>query len=528
MYKVMIVEDEMFVRTGIKYSIDWTRFDMYVISDVGDGQTAWETYQKVKPDLILTDIKMPVMDGIQLIEKIRKDDKDTEIIILSCLDEFQLAQKAIKLDVSDYILKLSMSNEEMEAVLERARAKLDNKVEKKPNIVDAIRNMNIMKDRIIMDYLFDRIYTESEFAGLAAELMHLQPTHLIMCIMEIDHYELFKLRISDKEGKLVHFSILNILNEQLESCKRGAVCHEKDKRYIIILGFPDMDDNLDTIELISDILAYLRRALKTYFDISASFGISNMYDGYSSLKGMYTECTDALEYKYFMGTGKDLYINRFDSKALKADVKEKMQHILNHQLIYGKEFVMEWNSEDSLFSGSSELTKEAIQNLFLEWGYKAFFLAKLNLNDITGEVVNYSQQIAGCETMDEAAAKYVDYLKSISNNRMKKKIYSREIAIALKYIKEHYYENISLQKIAGMVELSPHYLSSLFKSEFGSGLIGYVTQFKIEKAKELLMNTNLKSYEIAEKVGFTDESYFSRTFKKITGIRPIEYKKQCI
>ena len=133
MFTVLIVEDEMLVRMGIKCSIDWAKLNMCVVADVANGQAAWEVYEKERPDIILTDIKMPVMNGIELIEKIRKVDTKTKFVILSCLEEFQFVRKALSLGVSEYILKLAMSQEEMESVLGRIQNELARENEYKTN-----------------------------------------------------------------------------------------------------------------------------------------------------------------------------------------------------------------------------------------------------------------------------------------------------------------------------------------------------------------------------------------------------------
>ena len=125
MYKVLIAEDEMLVRTGIRASIDWEKFNMYVVDEAADGLTAWELYQQHQPDLVLTDIKMPFMDGIELIRKIRDTGSHTEIIILSCLDDFALAREAIRLGVSGYILKLTIIGRILMVDLANSLVKLD-------------------------------------------------------------------------------------------------------------------------------------------------------------------------------------------------------------------------------------------------------------------------------------------------------------------------------------------------------------------------------------------------------------------
>lgn len=124
MYKVVIAEDEMFVRLGIKMSVDWEKLGMEVAADVENGQQALEAWETFQPDIVITDIKMPVMDGITLIRQIRQKDERTRFIILSCLEEFNIVREALSLGVSDYVLKLTMTQEDMEKVLEKVKREL--------------------------------------------------------------------------------------------------------------------------------------------------------------------------------------------------------------------------------------------------------------------------------------------------------------------------------------------------------------------------------------------------------------------
>ncbi len=519
MFKVLIVEDEMLVRLGIRSSIDWSKFDMYVVADVENGQVAWEVYKKNKPDLILTDIKMPVMDGIQLIEKIRKEDSETKFIILSCHEEFKFARKAFLLGVSDYILKLTMTQVEMESVLGKVRNELVKSNLQKSGGNDMIKTLNISKDNIISDFLFYGIYSESKLADILNELnLSINPERLILCIMEIDHYYLLQKKFKDEKGKLIRFSILNIVNEVLSGYKRGIMCHEKDRRFIIIMSFHDKADRQEIEAELLDILEHIRRVLKTYFDTCVTIGISSIKNGYSMIKNMYDECSDIIGYKYYTGNGKNIRSSDIDLNFLKESIRSKLKQCFDKYDILSPESCIDENS--------FPISREETLKMFLEWGHKALVLTNHNVNNISGVTLNYAQQIENSETLDETIEVFKEYLSQISNIKTGKKCCSKEIANAIKYIRVHYDENISLQQIAEVVELSPNYLSSLFKREFEKSLFEYVTEVRIEKAKKLLLNTNLKLYEVAEKVGFSDVGYFSRTFKKISGINPSDYKKQ--
>ncbi|AZN41460.1 response regulator [Paenibacillus albus] len=196
MIKVIIVEDEMLVRIGLKNSIDWAKLGMEVIADLSNGQAAWEFYNEVKPDLILTDIRMPNMDGMQLISLIRETDAKTKIIILTAYEEFDLVKKAIRSGVTDYILKFKMSIDEMESVLRKVQTELQSEsslvssAKQQDGQALAALDKTSLKETAMKDYLSYGRYSDAEFAEITKKLnFRIQPERLLLCVMEIDNFE---------------------------------------------------------------------------------------------------------------------------------------------------------------------------------------------------------------------------------------------------------------------------------------------------------------------------------------------------
>lgn len=223
MYKVMIVEDEMLVRIGLKNSVEWSKFGLEVTADFPDGLAAWDYYEREKPDVVITDISMPRMDGMELITNIRNLDKHTRIVVLSCLEEFELARKALTLDVSSYILKLTMTEEEIEQVLTSVREELDQKQSQVQGRVSSTSpDIELIKEKMFKDFMFYHIFSTEEFSRFVTESgLRLSPVRLVVCVMEVDRYFSLKERFHDEHGHLVKMSLLNILGEIMTSYKRG-------------------------------------------------------------------------------------------------------------------------------------------------------------------------------------------------------------------------------------------------------------------------------------------------------------------
>jgi len=527
MFKVLIAEDELIVRIGIKNSIDWEKLGMKVIADVPNGQAALEIYEKEKPDLILTDIKMPVMDGMQLITKIRENDSHTKIIILTCYEEFDFVHKALKLGVTDYILKLKMLPSDIEKILIKSCEELKKENETKPQPYGVKVDHTYIKEKVIKDYLFYNLYSESTFAELLNKVnFKILPERMVMCLMSIEQFEVLQKKLSDNEGGLIRFAVLNIIEELLGTYNRGEAIYVKEDKYILIFSFSDVISESGVNDFLHDILSRINYVIQTYFDTAVAFAISGIYSGFLSLKGMYGECIAALEQRYFIADEKYVRYNSAVVCDIKSQVFNKLQIIVNQADKLSKEYSKEIESGIEVLMSIPELKKRDLTKYFLRWTNWLIINLNMQIEGMPEVVLKYTDLLHKCTNLDMSIDLFIKYLEEVKQNLQDVKCYSKEVFEAIKFIKSNFHKDISLQQVAENVEMSPNYLSSLFKKEVQMNLIEYINQVRIEKAKEILLSSSLKTYEVAEKVGFTDESYFSRTFKKFTGIRPVEYRKK--
>ena len=527
MLRVLIVEDEMLVRLGLKNSIEWSKFDMLVIADAADGQAAWEIYQKEKPDIIITDLKMPVMDGMELISKIREKDKSTKIIILSCLEEFELARKALSYGVSDYILKLTMTETEIEAVLKKAQEELEKQQvnEDHSKYSDKFKK-NFVKEKFLEDFLFYNIYSIKEFTAFVKEAeLRLNPGRLILCTMEIDHFEILKDKFQDEKGQLIKSSILNILNEIMGNYGRGEAFCDNNSNYILIFSFPDIHSEQNLYNELQAILNAIKNSINSYLNVYVSFGISSLRNGYESLGKMYGESRKMLEQKFYSGSGTFIAGSGLDTDRIAVEKINSLRSMPKLLKILSDTAILDYQRKVDYFSAIHPKGKEQIQTFFYRLLHWLSSLLYTKDDYSTDFVIVYSDKIQKSETFDEIVEAFKNFISDTTNETMKKRILSKEVAEALQYIQKNYGQNINLSRVAEHVKLSPNYLGNLFKKELQVNFIEYLSEFRVGKAKELLLGTYLKSYEIAEKVGFTENTYFSRVFKKLTGMSPNEFRK---
>lgn len=513
MYKVVIAEDELFVRLGIKMSVDWEKLDMEVVADVENGQQALQSWELLKPDIIITDIKMPLMDGISLIREIRKRDDRTRFVILSCLEEFGIVREAISMGVSDYVLKLTMTQDDMEQVLLKVKKELE--------VLDGgYRDPNYPEDQKQFEeelraWMYYRLDMSGKRRRMFEELFQEGGVRIIL--LEIDRYQECKKQFNDAYGTILDSAAGNILTELLQG-QPHVLLTEKDGRSVLILqetektrSFPE-----DTAKLLETIREVFGRYLKT----GVSFGISSRGAGYQDLDRLYHESFLALEKKFFNGFDRNLFFRGSEQEECRMLIERKMERLIKTA---GEE-------------AEAARLKEA-EEAFCQHGnpvtIRHYFEHAIGVQ--IGKILpdarqryqiaeDYTGRIKQCETMDELIEIYQEVQEFLKSNGNREHL-SKPVRDILRYISQHYAEDITLDLLAESVELSRTYVSGLFKKETGVNLTNYITNYRIEKAKELLRDTNLRSYEVAEKVGFLDESYFSRSFKKITGESPNTYKK---
>ncbi|WP_130837769.1 response regulator transcription factor [Lachnoclostridium sp. Marseille-P6806] len=419
MAKVLIVEDELLVGVGIRNLISWEKLGCEVAGMARDGKAGLVLYRQSRPDIILTDIKMPEMNGLEMIAAIRQEDPETRIIILTAYDEFDLLHEAMRFGITDYLLKWKLSAKELERVAEKAIREL---CQLRPGCWQESVGMEVIprKKELLESFVLTDAMTEETFARAAAEqALRLRPENLYFCLMEFRRGG--QPPDSARRQKLWN-EIPELLEELLQTYRRGETFLSSDALYWLLVSFEDVGQEQEREAKLTEMLRHVSYLIRSYGNSGVRFGISGCRSGYSSLKTQYAEALEAL-------------------RAPEA-------------------------ADGELHWYSSEETETA------------------------------RPEVKDC---------------------------SRKVREICRYMEEHYREDISLHTLAQQVALSPNYTSNLFKKETGVNYSEYLNIVRIERAKELMRTTHLNVAEISDRVGFSEVSYFSRTFMKYAGIRPKKY-----
>lgn len=531
MIKVFLVEDEFVVREGIKRNIDWALHGYEFCGEAGDGELALPLIRKLLPDIVITDIKMPFMDGLELSKHIKKEFPGIEIIILSGYEEFEYAKEGIKLGVAQYLTKpitgeelLAEIDQVSERILSRKREEeLKGQFEKEMEENYKKDRRELFHDLVSGEYSATELLAKAE--SLDIDLSAVWYNIVLLYMKSVNH------EISEYSN-----SSISVENQIIDIIKENdCLIFDRNLEGKAILFTGDSIDQL--VEKQNNIVAKLEATLQEYSNIRYFGGIGEPVNRMSNLHASFESARRAMAHRYFISD------NRFvSSDAMEQDTVQDTDSLDMRQIdakrIDRKNLVkfLKLGSREDIPVFVDDFSKSAgesamLSNLFRQYiAMDSYFCVATFLEElgrIRGEVeipAVEPQSVGSVASTQEYISKLFDIAiearESIATNR-----YGEIVEEAVKYIEENYSdEELSLNALASHVNVSPNHLSTIFSQQTGSTFIKYLTEYRIEKAKELLRCTGKRSSEISEEVGYKDPHYFSYMFKKSVGMTPTKYR----
>ncbi|WP_337102167.1 response regulator [Paenibacillus sp. YIM B09110] len=532
LYKVLIVDDEVLARVGIKSFVQWNEAGFEVVGEAENGEKALALIHKLQPDIVITDIHMPVMNGIELIKAAKAENLSVKFVVLSAYNDFEYVKEAMKLGASDYILKLEMESDTLTELLNHLKEKimLENALqsEKEKFSMRSKENISAIKEKLFKEMVFGHKYSNAEFKE-QLERLHIElPQHHLGCmILHPDNKGRFDKK-DIKDVYLLDFAIMNIINEILIDYQYGVVFCSQPEEYVIIFSAGEGQGNNQSFK-ISDMDRIIRRFLKEYLNISVSIGISNVYQKYSNLQSTYQEALYAVNQSFNYPPGSTIeYRNCIPNPgtediSIKLDLKE-LEKQLEATDLTGIETIF-LKITNYLHGAAAQITRE-----YLKATCAALLLIITSYLDghSIGKRESWNldpyKQLEELKTHADYIA-WIEHLKALLLEALEQTEQpKRMIGKAMQFVNQYYMENISLETTAEHIHISANYLSAMFKKEAGINFIDYVTNVRIEAAKKLIKAQKYKIYEVSQLVGYENEHYFSRVFKKVTGMSPIKFR----
>lgn len=533
MLKMIIADDEVNVREGLKEVIHWAEMGIEIIADAQDGQEAFELCQQLKPDILLTDIRMPMMDGLEAALKLKELEDPVRIIIISGAQDFNYAKTALSLNADGYILKPIKIHELQETVnkvvssitMERNREEKNQQLKQQLH-----ENMPVLREKFLAN-LTKGMYKSEQDAQSKLDFFGLPfdtNSPLVVAVMQIDEYEKAIERYSEEHKQLLTFSVTNILEEIAERNQAGIAFCMNENEYVTIFN-PSAHNGNRHLEICQEMIDCVNKFLK----LSVSIGVGNPIPKVYDLHYSYQEAHLAIAYKFY--TGKDSILQIGDFQATKNDLEypklyEVENKLINFMKLGNKPEVSRMVADifhtlcanhnlpvDYVQSISIELIHMASRTLY-EFG-ENIQLIMTDYSTLFSEVYSKREASELRDTMLAFFVKLTDYFAQKQTHKN-----SRTIEKIKDIISQKYMENLTVARLSEEVYLSPNYISLIFKQETGESVTEHLTKVRMEAAKELLKSPDLKILDISEMVGYENSTYFSTVFKKYTGMHPQKFR----
>ncbi|SEC47467.1 response regulator [Paenibacillus sp. GP183] len=536
MYKLMLVDDEEDVREGVFQEIDWEACGFEVIEKAENGQEALELMEKQIPDIVVTDIQMPFMNGLEMSELIREKYPMTKIIILTGHDEFEYAQKAVKLHIDEYVLKPFSSQELMHAIL-KVKDRMDAETAEKENM-HILRehyrdSLPVMREAFLASLLTRKLSLKEITEKSEHFSIKLDGNGYAVSVISMDHMSennnetSFKTSV-DQELKL--FAVFNIAEEIAQRHGAGIVFMHFDQ--VILLSVSEEREGYLPMARTLAVLEEIRQSIEKFLKFSVTIGVSSVTSAITDCLYAYKDAISALDYRFIHGNNRIICIDDVEKRvAEKLRFDEDKEHALIRCLKVGSVTEVKELVED-LFQGIADtpVSYQDYQVYLLEILISLLKAAKqsdIDMDHLFGADFTVFTEINKFNNIQEAKSWIVGICAKIMDviTRDRQYTYKNLVDMAKEYTQQHYHESdISINKLCNHLHISAGYFSSIFKKETKMTFVNYLMQIRMDAAKELLRSTDLKAFEVAEKVGYSDPNYFSFSFRKQVGISPKEYR----
>ncbi len=525
MYKVLIAEDELFVRLGIKNSIDWGQFNMQVIGDVENGRTAWENIQKYSPDVIITDILMPVMDGQQLIEKIQSLSYDPYIIVITCLQDFNLVTKLLSHGIRDYLLKATMTEEDIGKCLKKAQLSFEKETSRRETGNIRFIHQSDQCNQAMTSYFQGKASLEETVGVLASNHVQMGKGPLVMALCPIEAVYDYQENSISVPSENIYRNLYDLLQNRSYRGYAHYSFYLEEKHFIIVLCCKP-DRSLEEEKAASlDCFRTIHDDIQDLLHIQVSFLLCLAENGLPGLKESFRQSLEALDRHYLDGMNSVVCCWE-DNAAPKIDAACQ-QLDLHREWIgrcLGKPAAEQYHKlVDDFRRNAAKSREEMIYSLMAV----SHFICSYFKEHMDGGKKQCDKLLVRYPYLAEGVSALSGLLKSCEQYYLQhqKAYHRKEVEKALQIIHQRLEDpGLSLRYICHQVGLSEAYFSTLFHQEMEMPFTKYLVSARIERAKYLLGHTGCKIYDIAIQAGFRDDAYFSRVFKKATGISPSEWR----
>ena len=530
-YSVLLVDDEEDVIQIIMKKLDWEAMGLQIIGHAGNGVEALEMAEELQPDIVMTDIKMPYMDGLTLCRKLKALSRTIRVIIFSGFDEFEYAKEAIKMDAAEYLLK-PVNAGELKEVFERIKEDLDRERDEKRN-TDKLREYYMQSLPVLQESFYMALLEGRVAAGQISKYardyqVNFSSPYYVVTVLHISMQSL-----PEEEQEDLFFLAMAVKRYAEEQ-----VDERWDSRFVIYLGdiimISQLQDKEDLIPY-TDEMDRLCRMARKVCNARVTAGVGYLCDSLEQLPFSYQGAKQAVSYRVLYGNTRSINISEVEpgeggELQRKESYEELVQKIIKKIRVGEEDVLKKAIHEFILWLTAAHLSMQNYRIVMMELSAELVRLAaghELNIENGKGDGMDVYHQALQMESTDVLE----QWLWNLCAKLQREVLHERQdstksfVQKAEEYVKAHYADqDLSVEVICKKLNVSAAYFSTIFKKETGKTFVRYLTDYRMEQAVNLLMTSNNKTYVIAEKVGYSEANYFSYVFKKQFGVSPSKYR----
>jgi two-component system, response regulator YesN len=509
--KLLLVEDQVFFRKGLRKMIEDHSLGWTVVGEAENGKEALELMDRLKPNLVLTDIRMPGMDGLELAEQLQQRELKPDVVILTGYDDFKYAQAAIRFGVIDFLLK-PCNEEALMDVLEKAYGRL---LAVNKRLVERDTDLRLRAESLLRALLL-------RLPGLSGgeELLLRRVLHKRLVLIGVDDFFPARKPYREADLGLLQFAVYNIANELLgeTGAEPGSVVPLEFDHFCFLAGGEKEADELGRS---------IKDSVFRYLGITVTVFVSPEVGSLNDPPSYYERFLRTGKASPF-GTGSAHKQSLQGGPGNQARSKELQTRLTGAVLLGQADKLAGMTGEMTACVAVLPLEDAKMEALALAFAMHAVGVQQFEEEGNPagfGKHIEYLQTLQTPDSVGQWARETGDrFLQAYSawRNGKNENIISR----TLEYLDSHYMDTCSLTELSSMFHISSTYFSKLFKKETGDNFSAYLTKLRMQKAGLLLLNTDMKVFEIAAAIGYDDPNYFTNVFRMLLGMSPSDYRKQ--
>ncbi|EPR14033.1 response regulator transcription factor [Ruminiclostridium papyrosolvens] len=523
--KILIADDEMLVRAGLKSSINWEKENIVIVGEADNGEKTLNMVAELKPDILLLDINMPIMDGIEVLKELKKRKEECKVIVLSCHDEFEYVKDAMRYGALDYILKHKIEPESIIDILKEVKQTIE--AERKENDTEYIgirpaKELIYEKNEFLCKLLKGYQFKDYELTRYLNTLgLKLSNKNIICILFEVDNYKEVLNRYNSYEKELLQVSIENISKELLSNVNGSEFVIKDDNLYAVLLSNIQETSEQNIFQNTITLIKRFQNTFKKYLNVELTFAASEMYNDLNNTGIAFEKALLSLTQKFLFPDNYYFFVNNIDFRT----------PFCVNSLVSSDEIL----GENISFEGALDYLISALEGLkpnkYVDIKSLKTFLSRI-IYSLTSKFLEDESSFVN-EDLWENINDVIGYLKKLKERSGSLLASSTELSNYLvretvAYINKNYEKDISLKLLSDYLNVSEGYISRLFNKEMNMTVSNYINIKRVEKAKELLRKTTLKNYEIAERIGYKNHMHYNIVFKKLTNCTPSEYRNKLL